>query len=87
MKTEFTHVGKLEEWLRNVVKAEKYDLYFDKSDRTLYAVKNVSTEPRIHGYVKGVCIDGAGQLGNAVSRRVTTVESFEWDHDKTDTRE
>jgi len=87
MKTEFAHVGKLEEWLTNVVEAEKYDLYFDKSESTVYAVKNVSTDPRIHGYVRNADIDGAGALGNIIDRRVTVVESFEWDHETTGRRE
>jgi hypothetical protein len=75
-------VEKLEERLGNVVSPTKYDLYYETLDRRLFAVKNVSTDPRIHGYVEGVDVDEARALADDYARPLTTVKRFDWEHDK-----
>lgn len=85
MKAEFSNPEQLEEWLRNVVSAGKYDLYYETLERRLYAIKNVSTEPRLHGYVDGVDIEEAQSVVDSTGRNVlTTVKTFEWEHDSTE---
>lgn len=85
MKAEFSNPENLEEWLRNVVSSNKYDLYYETLDRRLYAIKNVSTEPRLHGYVENVDIEDAQRLADSTSIGfVTTVKDFEWEHAATE---
>lgn len=84
MKTEFQNVEKLRRWFQNVVNPTKYDLYYVSEDRRLIAMKNVSTEPRIHGYVDSIGIDDAEDLADEMSRVLTHVKTFEWEHEETE---
>lgn len=83
MKAEFSDVEKLKEWIENTVNADKYDLYYETLERRLYAIKNVSTAPRIHAYVCGVDINQAGDLGKELGRPTTPVKRFDWKHENT----
>jgi hypothetical protein len=83
MKAEFANVADTDLWLANVVSASKYDLYYATSDRELYIIKNVSTEPRLHGYVGNADRDDVIELADHFDLQVTKVKSFEWEHEST----
>lgn len=76
MKIQFPDLDDLEEWLDGTVERSKYDLYLDLTDGTLYAIKNVSTEPLMHAHCDDV------SAGKAPEGTVTVV-GFDWDHGDT----
>lgn len=76
MKVEFENIAGFRDWLNEVADSSKYDLYFD--GWKLYAVKNVSTSPKIHASVAGINEDAVFDAFDPAE--VTHVHTFEWNH-------
>jgi hypothetical protein len=83
MKAEFSNVDQLSNWLSDVVNPMKYDVYYETLDRRCFAIKNVSTEPRLHGVVNNVDIGEIEDVADSYNRTLTVVKSFEWEHEAT----
>jgi hypothetical protein len=87
MKIQFSNTEKLDRWLGNVVQASKYDLYYASGEMRLYAIKNVSTEPRLHAFVDRVEKDDVIEVADNYGIMVTEVKRFNWKHEGGDSPE